>query len=170
MLYFIYGFCFCPVWSWSLPRANARRYFVLLVKSNFDDGDFHIVLTYNDERRPKTIEAAEHEVALFIDRLRTLYRKHGVKKVEYVFITFMWFSFAPNFITHIQAGCRQAAAFKKWAYLRGKPLNYRLLYANKKSARRYFVLLVKSNFDDGDFHVVLTYNDNRQHRDSLSKR
>ncbi len=71
----------------NLNDKNARRYFVLLVKSNFDDGDFHIVLTYNDERRPETIEAAEHEVALFIDRLRTLYRKHGVKKVEYVFIT-----------------------------------------------------------------------------------
>lgn len=71
----------------NLNDKNARRHFVLVVKSNFDDGDFHIVLTYSDDKRPETIEAAEHEAALFIDRLRTLYKKYGVKKVEYILIT-----------------------------------------------------------------------------------
>lgn len=71
----------------NLNDKNARRYFVLLVKSNFDNGDIHITLTYDENFRPETIEEAEHQVQLFIDRLRTLYKKHGAGKVHYIFVT-----------------------------------------------------------------------------------
>lgn len=71
----------------NLNDKNARRYFALLVKSNFGDGDIYLTLTYDNETRPETIAEAEHEVKKYIDRLKTLYKKHGIKKVEYIFVT-----------------------------------------------------------------------------------
>ena len=71
----------------NLNDKNSRRYFSLLVKSNFNNGDYHLALTYNDEHRPETIEEAEHFVENYIRRLRTAYKKAGVNKVEYIFVT-----------------------------------------------------------------------------------
>ena len=48
----------------NLNDKNARRYFSLLVKSNYTAGDYIILLTYEDD--PDTIEAAEHRVELFL--------------------------------------------------------------------------------------------------------
>lgn len=71
----------------TLNDKNARRYFVLLVKSNFTANDIHLVITYNQTSRPETIEAAEKEMSNFLRRLRTLYKKYGVEKLEYIYVT-----------------------------------------------------------------------------------
>lgn len=69
----------------NLNDKNARRYFSLLVKSNYTAGDYIVLLTYEDD--PDTIEAAEHRVELFLRRLRTIYKKAGIEKVDYIFVT-----------------------------------------------------------------------------------
>ena len=69
-----------------LNDKNARRYMVQLIKSNFGDGDIHLVLTYRPDTEPKDIEAAEYQVQLFIRRLKTRYKKVGLK-LQYLFIT-----------------------------------------------------------------------------------
>ena len=58
-----------------------------MVKSNFKDGDYHIVLTYDKNHKPQTIEEAEHQVTLFRRRLLTAYKKMGINKVEYIYVT-----------------------------------------------------------------------------------
>ena len=69
----------------NLNDKNARRYFSLLVKSNYAAGDYIVLLTYEDN--PESIEAAEHRVELFLRRLRTIYKKAGIEKVDYIFVT-----------------------------------------------------------------------------------
>lgn len=71
----------------NLNDKNARRYFILLVKSNFSEGDIHLVLTYKKEKRPVTLEDGEHEVTKFLRRLKTIYKKAGISKVEYIYVT-----------------------------------------------------------------------------------
>lgn len=71
----------------NLNDRHARHHFCLLVKSNFDDGDLLVTLTYHDNKRPPTIKDAEHEVKLFLDRLGTLYKKYGKGKVDYIYVT-----------------------------------------------------------------------------------
>lgn len=70
----------------NLNDRNARRYFGQLVKSNFTENDYHVVLTYHTKFRPDSIEAAEKEVANFLRRLKRKYQK-AEKKFKYVFVT-----------------------------------------------------------------------------------
>ncbi len=70
----------------NLNDKNARRYFGLLVKSNFTENDIHQTLTYDSEHKPESIEAAEHEVAKYLRRLKRRYEKAG-QKLKYIFVT-----------------------------------------------------------------------------------
>lgn len=70
----------------NLNDKNARRYLVQLIKSNFAQDDIHLVLTYQTDTEPEDIEKAEHQVQLFIRRLKTRYKKAGLK-LQYIFIT-----------------------------------------------------------------------------------
>ena len=70
----------------NLNDKYARWYFGMLVKSNYGEGDIYITLTYEDGKQPKNIEEAEHEVYLYMKRLRRLYKKHG-KNLKYIYVT-----------------------------------------------------------------------------------
>lgn len=48
-----------------------------ILHMNFKGGDLHIVLTYNDENYPDTIQAIRKNKELFIRRLAYAYKKHG---------------------------------------------------------------------------------------------
>ena len=53
----------------NLNAKRARRYFCLLLKTNFTEGDIHVTLTYNAKFLPKTIEQAEREVKNYLRRI-----------------------------------------------------------------------------------------------------
>lgn len=66
---------------------NARRYFSLLVKSNFTDGDYCVTLTYAPESKPRNLEEAETKhMRNYLCRLRNLYKKHG-EELKYTYVT-----------------------------------------------------------------------------------
>lgn len=69
-----------------LNDAKARRYFRLLAKTNFGLNDIHLVLSYDDEHKPESVEAAEKEVKNFIRRLKRRYENKGLK-LKYIYIT-----------------------------------------------------------------------------------
>ena len=50
----------------NLNDKNARRYFGQLVKSNFEQDDIHLLLSYDSKNMPGTIEEAEHQVQLYL--------------------------------------------------------------------------------------------------------
>lgn len=70
----------------NLNDKNARRYLGQLIKSNFQQDDIHLLLSYAPENMPATIEEAEHQVQLLIRRLKARYKKAGVR-LQYIFIT-----------------------------------------------------------------------------------
>lgn len=70
----------------NLNDKYSRWYFGMLVKSNYGEGDIYETLTYREDRQPETIEEAEHEVYLYMKRLRRLFKKHG-KTLKYIYVT-----------------------------------------------------------------------------------
>ena len=70
----------------NLNDKNARRYLGQLIKSNFEKDDLHLLLSYDRKNMPATIEEAEHYVQLYLRRLKTRYKKAGLK-LQYVFVT-----------------------------------------------------------------------------------
>lgn len=54
----------------------AVRHLSILLCHNYEDGDYHIILTYKKEPEP---EEAERLLRNFLDRLRRLYKKHGLE-------------------------------------------------------------------------------------------
>lgn len=54
----------------------AQQYAVQLVNTNFGNGDYIIDLTYETE--PENRERAEKDVFNYVNRLKTLYKKHGL--------------------------------------------------------------------------------------------
>lgn len=54
----------------------ARQYATQLVNANFSEGDYILTLTYDEE--PESREDAERDVANFVARVKTLYRRLGL--------------------------------------------------------------------------------------------
>lgn len=71
----------------NLNEKNAKRYFMQLVKTNFNKQDLHIVLTYKDEFLPDTIEEAENIVKNFLRRVNRRRKKEGLEPMKYVLVT-----------------------------------------------------------------------------------
>ena len=64
--------------SESVQRNNERlaeRHLAILLGNNFEDGDYHITLTYAREPDP---EESKKIMRNYLDRLRRLYKKHDV--------------------------------------------------------------------------------------------
>lgn len=70
----------------NLNDKNRKRKFLQVAETNFDEGDFHLSLTYRDEFLPKTIEEAEREVRNYIRRLRREMKRENVE-LKYMLVT-----------------------------------------------------------------------------------
>lgn len=70
-----------------LNDKNARRYFVQLINTNFNEDDFHVHLTYSDDELPETEEHAEKEVRNYIRRIDYRRKKEGLPPTKYVLVT-----------------------------------------------------------------------------------
>lgn len=71
-------------------ELNARysaRHFAQLLATNFGAGDKHVTLTYSDNHLPESIEAAEADLELYLDRLRKACKRRGVKAPRYIAVT-----------------------------------------------------------------------------------
>lgn len=68
----------------NLNYRNAQKWFRLTAITNFKDGDYLGLLTYNSDHYPKNIEAAEKEFRLFIQRVNRLRKKKGISPVKYM--------------------------------------------------------------------------------------
>lgn len=64
---------------------NAVEKLTWLINENFADGDYHIVLTYSDEKRPSADESAEL-LKKYLRKLRSEYRKAG-SELKYITVT-----------------------------------------------------------------------------------
>ncbi len=57
-----------------------------LINHNFSPGDFHLILTYSQEKKPKTAAAARKDLENFLRRLRSTYKKQG-EELKYITVT-----------------------------------------------------------------------------------
>lgn len=71
----------------NLNDKRAKRYFRLLLKSNFTSKDLHITLTYNNKNLPTSVEEADKEVRNYIRRIMRANKKAGLGEVKYIFVT-----------------------------------------------------------------------------------
>lgn len=71
----------------ALNDKMAKRYFSLLLKSNFREGDYHVTLSYSPKNNPESIEDAETELRNYIRRINHLRKKLGLKPVKYIYVT-----------------------------------------------------------------------------------
>jgi hypothetical protein len=76
----------------SSPRQKSfndkwsKRYFTMLVNSNFNKNDYHESLTYDDEHYPETAERAEKDIRNFLDRVKRRQKKLSNEKIKYVVV------------------------------------------------------------------------------------
>lgn len=71
----------------NLNAKRAKRYFCLLLKTNFTEGDIHVTLTYNAKFLPVTIEQAEREVKNYLRRIANARKRKGLPALKYIYIT-----------------------------------------------------------------------------------
>lgn len=71
----------------NLNEKNARRFFKQKLKTNFKEGDYHVVLTYQKKNLPKSEEEAERNMKNFLARLSRLRKKNGLPPLKYMYVT-----------------------------------------------------------------------------------
>ena len=71
----------------NLNDKNAKRYFIQLANSNFNENDLHITLTYSKEFLPETLEDAEKEVSNYIRRVSYRRKKACLSPLKYLLVT-----------------------------------------------------------------------------------
>ena len=69
-----------------LNNENSKRHVYRLANHNFTSHDVALTLTYNNEHLPESFEAAEHELQLYIKRLKRFARKYDLE-VKYISVT-----------------------------------------------------------------------------------
>ena len=71
----------------NLNAKNARRYFIQLLNANFTESDIHWTGTYDDAHLPDSIEQADHDLELFLRRVRSQIRKRGLPAPRFIAVT-----------------------------------------------------------------------------------
>ncbi|MBQ8691262.1 MAG: hypothetical protein IJ516_05510 [Phascolarctobacterium sp.] len=69
-----------------LNDKRAKRYCMLLAKSNFDAGDYMLHPSYCEKYLPETIEEAEKEIKNFLRRVKRAAKKKGCE-LKYIYVT-----------------------------------------------------------------------------------
>ena len=70
----------------SLNSKRSQRFFVRLCNLNFDDGDYSVDATYDDNHLPSDRESVLRDIRNYARRVRYEMAKRGVKKIEYVYV------------------------------------------------------------------------------------
>lgn len=68
-----------------LNSENARRQLLRLVRTNFNENDISLTLTYKDEHITDDVEKAKKDIQNFFRRVKRLYKK-AQKELKYVWI------------------------------------------------------------------------------------
>ena len=71
----------------NLNARNARRYFIQLLNANFTESDIHWTGPYDDAHLPDSIEQADHDLELFLRRVRSQSRKRGLPAPRFIAVT-----------------------------------------------------------------------------------
>ena len=71
----------------NLNARNARRYFIQLLNANCTESDIHWTGTYDDAHLPDSIEQADHDLELFLRRVRSQSRKRGLPAPRFIAVT-----------------------------------------------------------------------------------
>ena len=71
----------------NLNARNARRYFIQLLNANFTESDIHWTGTYDDAHLLDSIEQADHDLELFLRRVRSQSRKRGLPAPRFIAVT-----------------------------------------------------------------------------------
>lgn len=71
----------------NLNEKNSRRRFVQTANTNFDEGDLHLSLTYNERHLPHTLKDAEKEVHNFLNKVKRKMRKDAGLELRYMLVT-----------------------------------------------------------------------------------
>lgn len=70
-----------------LNDRNARKYFIRLVNTNFNENDWVIHLTYSNDKLPKSIKEAERNVYNYIRKINRRRKKLGLANAKYIYVT-----------------------------------------------------------------------------------
>ena len=70
----------------SQNERNKRRRVQRLIMANFDEGDFHLVLTYSKDERPESAEVANALRSKFLAELRKGFKRAG-DELKYIGVT-----------------------------------------------------------------------------------
>ena len=70
----------------SLNQKRSKRYFEALVLTNFQKGDLHVTVTYDDDNKPADMKEARKQVDNFIKRVNYTRGKKDLPPVRYVCI------------------------------------------------------------------------------------
>lgn len=67
-------------------RVNRARHLQRLILANFHEGDWHLILSYNRDLRPGSMEEAKQQVRKFLQEMRKAYKKAG-REFKYIYVT-----------------------------------------------------------------------------------
>lgn len=67
-------------------RTNRGKKVQRLILANFKPGDWHLILSYTKEKRPKSDEEAKKQIRKFLEQLRKEYRAAG-HELKYIYVT-----------------------------------------------------------------------------------
>lgn len=70
----------------NLNDKNSKRRFVQIANTNFNEEDYHISATYDDNHLPGTVEDAERIVHNYLNRIKRRYKLAG-KELKYMLVT-----------------------------------------------------------------------------------
>lgn len=71
----------------NLNDINARKYVERLILLNFDDGDYWVTFTYDEEHIPQDMDEAVKNFRNFIRRVNNRRKKRGMDNAKYIYIT-----------------------------------------------------------------------------------
>lgn len=70
-----------------LNEKNSVKHVIRLINTNFTDDDIWGTFTYEQSKRPQTIEEAQKEMSKFIRRLKYYGKKYGYPALKYIYVT-----------------------------------------------------------------------------------
>lgn len=71
----------------NLNDKNARKEFLRLANHNFNDGDYWITFTYDNEHYPESMEAALKNMHNFIISINRKRKRRGLNNAKYMYVT-----------------------------------------------------------------------------------
>lgn len=71
----------------NLNEKNSRRRLHQLIAANLDELQYHLSLTYGNKYLPASPEAADHDLTIYIERVRRRCKERGLPPSKYIAVT-----------------------------------------------------------------------------------